>query len=194
MKTGRANAIRFQARFGAVLILLAASGLTGRAQGTNAPGRPDYQAFKILTERNIFDPNRSSDSGTRGEPRRTARMEFFALVGTLSYQKGNFAFFDGSGSAYRKALETGDRIAGYKIAEITAERVKLEADGKQVLLNVGMQMKKQDEGEWQLAGRAESLAASVPATASNEKTESSSGGEESDVLKKLMQKREQELK
>ena len=49
----------------AVLILLAASGLTGRAQGTNAPGRPDYQAFKILTERNIFDPNRSPRSSHR---------------------------------------------------------------------------------------------------------------------------------
>ena len=177
MKTGRANAIRFQARFGAVLILLVASCLAGRAQGTNAPARPDYQAFKILTERNIFDPNRSSDSGARSEPRKTARVESFALVGTLSYEKGNFAFFDGSGSAYRKALETGDTIAGYKIAAITADRVKLEAEGKQVDLSVGMQMKKQDEGQWQLAGRAESLAASVPTTASNEKNENSSGGE-----------------
>ena len=194
MKNGPANAIPFQARFGASLILLAASCLAGRAQGTNTPARPDYQAFKILTERNIFDPNRSSDSSTRSEPRKTARVEFFALLGTLSYEKGNFAFFDGSGFAYRKALETGDTIAGYKIAEITAAGVKLEANGKQVVLSVGMQMKKQDEGEWQLAGRAESLAASVPATASNEKNENGSGGGESDVLKKLMQKREQELK
>ncbi len=184
--------IRCQARLGAIFTFLVTCGLAGRAQNTNAPGRLDFQAFRILTERNIFDPNRSSDSGRPSEPKRAARVESFALVGTLSYEKGDFAFFDGSGSAYRKALKSGDTIAGYRIAEITADHVKLEADGKQVELGVGVQMKKQDEGEWQLAGRAETLTAS--ATASNAKTENGSGGEESDVLKKLMQKREQELK
>jgi len=186
--------IRFRARLGAIFILLVNCGLAGRAQGTNASGSLDFQAFKILTERNIFDPNRSSDSGGRSESRRTARVESFALLGTLSYEKGNFAFFDGTGSAYRKALKIGDAIAGYRIGEITADHVKLEADGKQVELSVGLQMKKQDEGEWQLAGRADSLAAAPSATTSDGKTGNSSGGEENDVLKKLMQQREQELK
>ena len=81
-----------------------------------------------------------------------------------------------------------------RIGEITADHVKLEADGKQVELSVGLQMKKQDEGEWQLAGRADSLAAAPSATASDGKSGNSSGGEENDVLKKLMQQREQELK
>ena len=184
--------IRCQARVVPLIIFLVSCGVVGRAQNTNAPGRLDFQAFKILTERNIFDPNRSSDSGRPSEPKKAARVESFALVGTLSYEKGTFAFFDGSGSAYRKALKNGDTIAGYRVAEIAADHVKLEADGKKVELSVGVQMKKQDEGEWQLAGRAESLVAS--ATASSAKTENSSGGEESDVLKKLMQKREQELK
>jgi len=187
--------IRFRARLGAIFILLVNCGLAGRAQGTNASGSLDFQAFKILTERNIFDPNRSSDSGGRSEPRRTARVESFALLGTLSYEKGNFAFFDGTGSAYRKALKIGDAIAGYRIGEITADHVKLEADGKQVELSVGLQMRKQDEGEWQLAGRAESFAAAPSATAASDvKAGNSSGSEENDVLKKLMQQREQELK
>ena len=79
-------------------------------------------------------------------------------------------------------------------AEINADRVKLEADGKQVDLSVGMQMKKQDEEEWQMAGRAESSGAAVPATVSSEKADSASSGEANDVLKKLMEKREQDLK
>ena len=186
--------IQFHARLGAVFIFLVTCGLAGRAQSTNASGSLDFQAFKILTERNIFDPNRSSDSGGRSEPRKAARVESFALLGTLSYEKGNFAFFDGTDSAYRKALKIGDTIAGYRIGEITADHVRLEADGKQVELSVGLQMKKPDEGEWQLAGRAESFSASSEADATTEKTESASSGEENDVLKKLMQKREQELK
>jgi hypothetical protein len=157
--------------------------------------RPDYQSFKIITDRNIFDPNRSSGSTrARTEAPKPARVESFALVGTMSYQNGTYAFFDGTSSSYRKAIKTGDTIAGYKVADISADRVKLEANGQQIELNVGVQMRKQDEGEWQLAGRAESFVTSSPATAAAEKTDSASGGEENDVLKKLMQKREEELK
>ena len=182
-------------RLCATVVLLLATELIGRAQTTNAVARPDYQSFKIITDRNIFDPNRSSRSSrTRTEAPRPARVESFALVGTMSYVNGTYAFFDGTGSAYRKAAKTGDTIAGHKIAEIAADRVKLEANGQQIELSVGVQMKKQDEGEWQLAGRAESSGTSSPATATAEKTDGASGGEESEVLKKLMQKREQELK
>jgi len=174
------------------LVMAACS--TGRAQSTNSPTNTDYQTFRIISERNIFDPNRSSRSGTGAGSRKPATVESFALVGTLSYDKGTFAFFDGSGSSYRKALKAGDTIAGYKIAEITAHRVKLMADSQTVELGVGMQMKRQDEGEWQLAGRAESFGSSSPTTASTDKTDSAAGGAANDVLKKLMEKREQDLK
>ena len=112
----------------------------------------------------------------------------------MSYEKGIFAFFDGTSSAYRKACKTGDVIAGYKIAEISSAGARLEANGKQIELSVGMQLKKQDEGEWQPAGRAESFSSSNQPAASPEKTENASNAEVSDVMKKLMQNREQELK
>src|SRR5881628_3269284 len=67
---------------GWALFILVASCVVCRAQNTNAPARPDYPSFKIITERNIFDPNRSSRSGGRSEQRRPARVESFALVGT----------------------------------------------------------------------------------------------------------------
>jgi len=172
--------------------LLVAAGSTGRAQSTNSPARVDYQTFRLISERNIFDPNRSSrSSGVRRS--RPTIAESFALVGTLSYEKGNVAFFVGTDSSYRKDLKTGDMIAGYKIAEITANRVKLMADNQVVELGVGMQMRRQDAGEWQLAGRAESFSDSSATTVSAGKTDAAEGAA-SDVLKKLMQQREQELK
>jgi len=177
-----------------ILVLLLATAIIGRAQSTNAAVRLDYQSFKIITDRNIFDPNRSSRASRRTEGTRPARIESFALVGTMSYENGTYAFFDGTGSSYRKGVKAGETIAGFKIADISADGVKLQTNGHEIELNVGMQMKKQDEGEWQLSGRAESFATSSPATTASEKPDSASGGEESDVLKKLMQKREQELK
>ena len=44
----------------------------------------------------------------------------FGLTGTLCSEKGAYAFFDGTSSAYRKVLKPEETIAGYKVAEIEA--------------------------------------------------------------------------
>jgi hypothetical protein len=183
------------------LAVLFASLALARAQSTNTPSRLDYQSFKLITDRNIFDPDRSPRSARnpRSDPRRPARVESFSLVGTLSYEKGTFAFFDGSSSEYRKALKCADTIAGYKVCEITANRVKLEANGQQIELPVGAQMRRQDDDDWALSESGGSSASTASTLASNDKAESSSSstsgsdGEENDVLKRLLQKRQQEL-
>jgi len=78
------------------------------------------------------------------------------LVGTLHYEKGSFAFFEGSSAQYRIVLEPSDLIAGYKITDIAPSYVTLEAtNGQAITMRVGMQMKKRDEGEWLLTGPAE---------------------------------------
>jgi len=194
LKAAPGGCLRRAGMLASTLMSFAVCLLVGHAQSTNVVSRLDYEAFKVITQRNIFDPNRSSRSGRPTDSPRPARVESFALTGTLSYEKGTYAFFDGSSASYRKALQIGDSIAGNKVAEITTDHVKLEANGQQIELSVGMQMKKLDEGDWQVGGRAESSSAAAPATASNDKAENSSGGEDGDVLKKLLQKREQELK
>src|SRR5579862_5953136 len=169
------------------------------AQQTNAPARPDYSYFKLIGDRNIFDPNRYPRQ-SRGQRResRGPQADAFSLVGTMSYAKGTYAFFDGTSSEYRKALQLDDAIAGYKVTEITPNTVKLQAADKRIEMKVGTQMRKETEGGWQLVGQAELPASSVQDSAggetSSDATRSSSGGEVNDVLKKLMQQREQELK
>src|SRR5438445_33241 len=114
------------------LLFLVAACLAARAQTTNAPPSPlDFQSFRLITDRNIFDPNRSPRSVTSGrtEGRKPAKTEAFSLVGTMSYEKGDFAFFDGTLSEYRKTLKPGDTIAGYKINAVAADRVQLELNG-----------------------------------------------------------------
>jgi hypothetical protein len=61
-------------------------------------------------------------------------------------------------------------------------------------------MKREDEGDWAVSERAEPSGNSGQTTASVEKTDAGpssaagAGTEESDVLKRLLQKREQETK
>ena len=193
------NALRTAAVL-AVLGALLANNRPAAAQTTNAPAATNYSSFQIIAERNIFDPNRYAHT-THSRRRSTSpSAPFFSLVGTLSSRNGMLALFDGNDSDYRKVLSLDGAIAGYKVVEITQRGVKLEAAGKPVVMKVGTQMRQQGKGEWQLADTGDLPVATTgnetPATDEPPSASPASGSasEPNDVLKKLMQQREQELK
>jgi hypothetical protein len=177
-------------------LLLAGGSATG-APVTNGPTRSDFESFRIITERNIFNPNRSGrfDRTTRrddSEPR--VREHTFALLGTMSYEKGRYAFFGGSDSRYHKVLQTADTIASFKIAEVGSTCVKLEGtNGHTLELCVGMQMKQREEEGWQMAGPVASSSSQGSQSVGNSGSPGTPSTPESeDVLKKLMAQRAQE--
>jgi hypothetical protein len=181
-----------------------ANGFFAAAQSNGVPGDTDYAKFsQFITERNIFDPNRYPRTRTTGyrprtQPRaHTAGAPEFTLVGTMSYQKGLFVFFDGNNSDLKKTLAVGGSIAGYTVEEIAPTSVKLlGADKKEIEMKLGNQMR-QEGGNWQLTGQSElpadPVATETPA-AMDSPTSASSSLNGNDVLKRLMQQRQQELK
>jgi hypothetical protein len=195
----------------AVLALALANGFIATAQPNRVPGPTDYERFAtFITQRNIFDPGRYAQNGrpfVRQQYRPSPSAPMFTLVGTMSYEKGMFAFFDGNQPNLRRVLYQSESnyIAGFTVAEITLTGVKLQtADKKQtVQLKIGDTMR-QEGSSWQLAGSGELFAGNGAAeSAAPAGTDSSSSGasaapspaiEGNDVLKKLMQQREQELK
>jgi hypothetical protein len=176
---------------------LSAAETNGVRSGT--PARADYSSFTIVAERNIFNPHRSKHSGDRPpprtEPEKRVKMDRFALLGTMSYEKGRYAFFDGSSADFRKVAKPEDSIAGFKIAEVAPTCVKLLlTNGTLLELCVGMQMKKTEDSDWQLAGKADSAEGSGTngSSGSGSAASRSSAPEPDDVLKRLLAKREQE--
>ena len=189
-----------------VLALALVNGLFAGAQSNGVPGPTAYSAFsRFITERNIFDPNRYSHNYTPSyRPKVLRSAPAFTLVGTMSYGKGMFAFFDGNNSDLRKVLYQSDtnNIGGYTVADITLTGVKLQsADKKQtVQMKIG-EMMRQEGNAWQPAGQGELAASMAEGAAPAVEGSSSDAGaapspalEGNDVLKKLMQLREQELK
>jgi hypothetical protein len=199
-----------------VMALALANGFFAVAQSNNATGSADYASFsRFITERNIFDPNRyprnsRSTRRTSVRPTRTQRSApEFTLVGTMSYEKGMFAFFDGNNADLRKVLSESGDIAGYTVTEVTLTGVKLEPPDKKetVQMKIGGMMR-QEGGHWQPAGSGELGAgtsapesAAPAAEASSPDADSASApaaagaaDEPNDILKKLMQQREQSLK
>jgi hypothetical protein len=193
------NALRTVAVLAALGVLLA-NGRPAAAQTTNAPAATNYSSFQIIVDRNIFDPNRYAHASHSRGRSVSKSAPYFSLVGTLSSRNGMLAFFDGNDSDYRKVLSPDGVIAGYKVAEITLHGVKLTSTNKPVVMQVGAQMRQEGKGEWQLAESGELPATTAgnetPATdeAPAASTAPSSADEPNDVLKKLMQQREQELK
>src|SRR5882672_11112014 len=162
------------------------------------PARPAYEQFKIVTERNIFDPNRAPNR--RGPPSPVPTVTHsFTLVGTMSYEKGTFAFFDGTSPEYKKAVKPADTIATYTITRITSNSVELSSGTNQVELRVGMQMRRSDQDQWIPSGSSQTLAAApgsatalIPSSESGVSKSDTSASEESDILRRLRLRREQE--
>lgn len=120
---------------------------TAAAAPSTASGLNE-STFRIIADRNIFNANRSGGPVRASSSRRPSRVESFTLVGTMAYEKGAFAFFNGSNSEFTKAIKAGGIIGGHKVADVLAGGVKLEADGKLLDLPVGSSMRREDEGAW----------------------------------------------
>lgn len=177
-----------------------------QAKTTPAEARKDsavtpvasFDSFRLITDRNIFNPNRTGARRDRATEEAPPKVDVIALVGTSDSNKGLRAFFDGSASTYRKTLRVGDAIDQFKVTQITPHVVDFERDGKTVSLKVGQELRRPDGGDWNVVGEeaarrdtatrgaggssnAAAKAAEIPANADP-------------VLKQMMERRQKQLK
>jgi hypothetical protein len=196
-----------------VLALTVAGGFAAAAQSSGVPGDTDYPAFShFITDRNIFDPARYPHEVRSTRPRTRTRYNSspaFSLVGTMNYGKGWFAFFSGNSYDLKQILPVSGSIQGYQVTAITLTNVALAGPDKKTLtMEIGDKMR-QDNNGWRLEprndafGAASDLGSSSSAGGSNSSSGTgaatppaavSSSVENNDVLKRLMQLRQQENK
>jgi hypothetical protein len=161
---------------------------------------------RLISDRNIFDPERQPRT-PGSAPRPVARPEIkadapeFGLVGILDYSRGRFAFFDGNASDYRKALQQDATIAGHRIVRITGNSVSLiqGTNAKPVEVRVGTRLRRNNDGAWEAASGGPTPFSPKNSSSKNAGDAPSSGGTsgnaaEDEVLKRLLKKREQEMK
>jgi hypothetical protein len=139
-------------------LLLAVSGPLlphpASAQQTNPPDARDFAAFKLITDRNIFDPNRRPH--LTAQQRVQTVVDSFSLTGTFANEKGWFAVFDGTTPDYHKVLPPGGGIAGYVVNNIRQNGVRLVMGTNEMELTVGMQMRRDEDGRWSSGEPADS--------------------------------------
>ncbi len=189
-----------------IIVMLLALATAGLAKSHDS-SKENSKDYRIISQRNIFNQHRvpttpnSSSKPVKTVPRGT--VDAFSLVGTLVYEKGSYAFFDGSNPSYRKVVQLSDVISDYKVVAIRSDSVQLEAGGRQFEMKVGAQLRRTDDTAQLINYSASTYSNAAPASSSY--TPSSSyppsstaplpgGASPSDVLKKLMEKRAQEMR
>ncbi len=187
-----------------LVVLVLAAAFFAHAQSTDdSSPTTDFRSFEVIVQRNIFDPNRYPHTGTIRHRETYRGVPTFSLAGTMSYRKGMFAFFNGTSEVYQKALQNGGKIAGYTVTNITFDGAQIVADGKTINLKVGDAMRQAGNG-WELSAAGQWTDESSTTDSGSQSTNTAAGatsvpaptinGDQSDVLKRLMQKRAQELK
>jgi hypothetical protein len=181
--------------FIAILSFSLGAGLVAQAQETNANAGLSWSSFESISENNIFDTTRRG-TAVYGNPSRvrTPVVRAFTYHGTIDA----VALFTGDGAPKDGYVKEGDLINGFKVMQITLHYVKLaQPNGDIVVLKEDDTMRREEEGPWTKSDQPPPL---VIAISSEVKSDESSGSPspapagESDILKRLRLKREQEDK
>ncbi len=170
-----------------------ASSAPPAAPATAASGQ-GFEAFQLILERNIFNPSRVGRTRVADEEK-PARSDEITLVGIVRYGDRGLAVFHSPEPSFRREVGEGGEIADFKVLRVDSAGVDLQRGEQPLKLVVSQQIRRVEGGEWTVSaprtppadpransGRpAETAPVEIPANAS-------------EVLKRLMKQREQQLK
>jgi hypothetical protein len=179
-----------------------------RSAAAKAPAPPasvapkqGFDAFQLVVERNIFNPHRTGRTRP-GSEEKPPRVDEISLVGTVQYGQENLAIFDSPDPAFCRALHEGEAVGDFTVRRITADTVELVRGGQPLALKVSQQLRRVEGGDWTVtanqAAKADPRAIAGNAGAAPRPVDFSAPVEipadASEVLKRLMKKREKQLK
>ena len=162
----------------------------------------DFKSFSLILDRNIFDPDRRGPKEQRRErPPEPPREESFTLLGTMFYSDKQLAFFEGTDSDWAGAVKLGESVAGHKITKVDFDKVEIDWNGDIIVLEVGSSRTKRGEEPWNTKGRGEwsgnsgrssrRSSSGSDSSGSSAETTPALGGDASDILKQMMERRRQ---
>lgn len=173
------------------------AGAAEARQAAATPADAKFDNFRLIIERNIFNPNRVGRVRA-GSEERAPHIDTIALVGTMQSDKGVMAFFDSPDSAFRKALREGQSVGEFKVKKIRPDGVDLERNGEPLALRVAQQLVKPEGGDWKVSA-VEPLppeTGGAPASGGRpiEITPPAIPANASETLRRLMEQRQKQLK
>ena len=156
--------------------------------------RLNFESYRMVRVRNIFDPERQGNATIVSPPPTTptTRSDYAALTGILVTAEKSLAFFSGSRPEFNKVLSLSGTIAGATISKITESNIEVERNGKPVRIAIGQTVPLNAAA---LPGPVP-LDAAPPAGSTTSGTSTTPGptSERDAVLRRMMERRQRELK
>jgi hypothetical protein len=170
----------------------------GEYREPTTPADAKYDGFRIIVERNIFNPNRIGRTRSSSEEK-PPRVDTIALVGTMQSDKGVVAFFDSPDAAFRKTLREGQSVGEFKVEKIHPNEVELSRNGKPLTLKIAQQLRRPEGGEWsvtaaEVSGAEAPGAATTGARPAEPAAPPAIPADASDVVRRMMEQRMKQLK
>ena len=189
-----------------IVMLVALCAPLGCVSSAQAPSSPQgFEAFRILGMRNIFNPLRQPLTAAAvarpqvvEQPRRAT--DYVTLTGVMVTGAKTLAFFNGSRPDYDKVLEANGEIAGAKVTKITPAGIEVDRSGKKISVAVGQTVPFDGSAPGAPpASPGDSASVSAPADASPPpgaptQTAAPLPGNLNEVMRQMMERRQQELK
>jgi len=200
-------------------LLMAGAVAGGFAEEPSSSSEEGFGAFRIVVDRNIFDPNREQprpNPQTAPPPEQPDQLD---LVGVLISEREAVAFFEGAGATGGGACKRGQTVGSYTVSAIDTSTVTLERAGEKIQLAVGRRLNTWKNGKWEVvqapAGSSPRSGAGESADPARDRQSSSprekqgretnatdkkpgektgkEAGSSDDVLKRLMERRQKEM-
>lgn len=174
----------------------------GAPPASVAPNQ-SFEAFQIVVERNIFNPSRIGRIRANADEK-GVRTDEISLVGTVRSDREKIALFDSPDAQYRKAVREGESLGDFKVRQVGADGVELMREDKPLSLKVAQQLRRVEGADWTVTmnkaaqadpkAMAPGAANTINASRTGEASSAELPADASEVLKRLMKKREKQLK
>jgi len=183
-------------------VILAFGGRCALAQKP-APAH-GFDAFTNVQTRNVFDPQRFGSAAPASQASTAAAAQaadYVALTGILITGDKSLAFFSGSRVDYDKVMAVDGVIAGAKVTKITPNAIEVDRNGNKISINVGQTVPFDNSApvaapdtSGDSTGSAASAGSAALAVASASPSPNALPSNLSDVMRRMMERRQQELK
>ena len=179
-------------RTGLLLLFLALAARAGFGQTPQS-----YDTYRMVRTKNIFDPARLPMPTGAPVVRQTAApppkpSDYVALTGIMVTSDTAVAFFTGSRPDYDKVLTLNGDIAGAKLTKITPSAIEVDRGGKKITVAVG-QTVPFDNSAPAAAPQPVAAPADTSSVSPLAPTNAVPAGM-SDVMRRMMERRQQQLK
>lgn len=204
-----------------LLLFLAAAAIAEETPPAPAPDAGGFESFRVIVERNIFNAGRQKPPAGPPVPEVPApRIIQLTLIGTMITEVSSYAFFAGTEPEFNGVRELGDQVAGHTLTSIRSDGVSLDGEGQVISIEVGKGLRRQESGAWEPGTGMDFVSRPGPSITQNRRSAAGSrrrsgesgssstasgadiqadsastaaGAPDSDVIKRMMEKRRQEL-